>query len=137
MTDKTIADLRILIADDQNDARSMLRAMLTELGVTQIYEASNGREALSFIDVAPDMIDLIICDWNMPRMTGMDVLRQLRSVYPDVPFLMVTGRRDMNSIAEAKSAGVTAYIGKPFSPAQLEVKLRVIQQRNKERRKEA
>ncbi len=131
MTDKDMSDLRILIADDQNDARGMLRAMLNDLGVTQIYEATNGREALSFIDVAPDMIDLIICDWNMPRMTGMDLLRQLRTVYPDVPFLMVTGRRDMDSIAAAKSAGVTAYIAKPFSPAQLEVKLRVIQQRRK------
>ena len=125
-TEKPFSDLRILIADDQSDARSMLRAMLMDMGVTQIYEAANGREALAFIDVAPDMIDLIICDWNMPRMSGIDLLRQLRSVYPETPFLMVTGRKDMDSIVEAKASGVSAYIGKPFSPAQLEVKLRVV-----------
>jgi two-component system, chemotaxis family, chemotaxis protein CheY len=129
--EKQFNQLRILIVDDQADARSMLRAMLSEFGITQIYDASNGREALSFIDVAPDMVDLVICDWNMPRMTGMELLRQLRSVYPDTPFLMVTGRKDIDSIAEAKSAGVSAYIGKPFSPAQLEVKLRVILQQSK------
>lgn len=123
--------MRMLIVDDQADARGLLRNMLSELGVTQIYEASSGREALSFIDVAPDMIDLIICDWNMPHMTGVDLLKQLRSVYTNVPFLMITGRKDMSSIIEAKASGVTAYIGKPFSPAQLEVKLRVIMQKQK------
>ncbi len=126
-----LPDLRILIIDDQNDARSMTRAMLASMGINQIYEASDGREALSFIDIAPDMIDIIICDWNMPRMSGIELLKQLRSVYPDVPFLMVTGRKDMESIVEAKARGVSAYIGKPFSPAQLEVKLRVLMQQLK------
>ena len=121
-----ISDLKILIIDDQADARAMTRAMLATMGINQIYEASDGREGLSFIDVAPDMIDIVICDWNMPRMSGIDLLRQLRSVYPETPFLMVTGRKDMDSIVEAKASGVSAYIGKPFSPAQLEVKLRVL-----------
>lgn len=104
----------------------MLRAMLLDMGITQIYEAKNGREALSFIDVAPEMADVIICDWNMPNMTGIELLRQLRSVYPETPFLMLTGRKDIDSISEAKAGGVSAYIGKPFSPQQLEVKMRVI-----------
>lgn len=124
-------DLRVLIVDDQADARALLRVMLTEFGVTQIYESTDGRDALTFIDVAPDMIDLIICDWNMPKMTGIELIRQLRSVYPDTPFLMVTGRKDMDSVVEAKASGVTAYICKPFSPAQLEVKIRVMLQKGK------
>lgn len=119
-------DVKVLIIDDQGDARAMLRAMLMELGVTQVYEASDGREGLSFIDVAPDMVDVLICDWNMPKMSGIDLLRQLRSVFSNIPFLMITGRKDIDSIATAKASGVTAYIGKPFSKAQLEVKLRVI-----------
>ena len=57
---------------------------------------------------------------------GIDLLRQMRSVLPDIPFLMLTGRGDLDSVAEAKSCGVTAYIRKPFSPANLEIKLRVI-----------
>lgn len=122
-------DLKILIVEDQPDARSMLRNMLAELGITQIFEAGNGREALRFMDSAFDFVNIVICDWNMPNLSGLDFLRQLRSADPSIPFLMVTGRNDMDSVVEAKTAGVTGYIRKPFSPAQLEVKLRVILKR--------
>ncbi len=121
-----IEKMKILVVDDQSDARSMVRGMLSELGITQIFEASDGREAMTFTDAAMDMIDVVICDWNMPKMTGIDLLRQMRTVMPDMPFLMLTGRGDIDSVAEAKSCGVTAYIRKPFSPANLEIKLRVI-----------
>ncbi len=121
-----IDKLKVLVVDDQPDARALVRGMLGELGVTQIFEAADGKEAMSFTDAAMDMIDVIICDWNMPKMTGIELLRQMRSVSYDVPFLMVTGRSDLDSVSSAKSSGVTAYIRKPFSPAHLEVKLRVI-----------
>ena len=118
--------MKVLVVDDQSDARAMVRGMLGELGITQIFEASDGKEALSFTDAAMDMIDVVICDWNMPKLTGIELLRQMRSVSPDMPFLMVTGRSDIDSVSTAKSSGVTAYIRKPFSPAHLEIKLRVI-----------
>lgn len=121
-----IEKLKVLVVDDQPDARALVRGMLGELGVTQIFEAADGKEAMSFTDAAMDMIDVIICDWNMPKMSGIELLRQMRSVSYDVPFLMVTGRSDLDLVASAKSSGVTAYIRKPFSPAHLEVKLRVI-----------
>ncbi len=121
-----LSDLKILLVEDQDDARAMTRNMLMELDITQIFEASDGREALSFLDSAFDFIDLIICDWNMPAMTGVEVLRQLRTVDSSMPFLMVTGRSDMESIVEAKSSGVTAYIRKPFSSKELEAKLRIV-----------
>ncbi|MDH5722053.1 MAG: response regulator [Alphaproteobacteria bacterium] len=118
--------IKILVVDDQNEARAMIKNMLTEMGVTQVFEAPDGRQALAFIDTAFDFVDLIICDWNMPGLTGVELLRQLRTVYTDVPFLMVTGRSDMASVSEAKSSGVTAYICKPFSADQLETKLRIV-----------
>ena len=74
---------------------------------------------MTFIDSAFDFVNVIICDWNMPNMNGVEFLRQLRSVDAEIPFLMVTGRTDVNSVVEAKSSGVTAYISKPFSPQQL------------------
>lgn len=120
------SDYRVLIVEDQADARAMLRNMLGEFGITQIFESGNGREAMSFMDSAFDFVNLVICDWNMPGLSGVELLRQLRSVNMEVPFLMVTGRSDMGSVMEAKTSGVTAYIRKPFSPNQLEVKLRVI-----------
>lgn len=124
--DDGIKSLRILVVDDQMEVRSMLRGMLGELGITQIFEAGDGKEAMVFTDNAMDMIDVVICDWNMPKLSGIDLLRQMRSVYPSVPFLMITGRSDVESVSQAKASGVTAYIRKPFSPAHLEVKLRVI-----------
>ena len=124
-----LEDLKILIVEDQAEARAMLRNMLAELGVTQIFEAKDGREALAFVDSAFDFIDMIVCDWNMPGLSGVEFLRQLRTVDPAMPFLMVTGRSDMESVVEAKSSGVTGYIRKPFSPVQLEAKLRIILQR--------
>lgn len=124
-----LKNLRVLIVDDQQDARAMLRNMLLEIGVTQIFESPDGKSAMQFMDTAFDFIDIVICDWNMPNMTGVELLRQLRSADPSFPFLMITGRADKSSVIEAKASGVTAYITKPFSSAQLEAKLRIITQR--------
>ena len=119
-------EIRILIVEDQPDARALLRGMLGEMGVTQIFESKDGREALTFMDAAFDFVDLIICDWNMPGMSGLDLLRQLRTVDPNLPFLMITSRGDLDSVMAAKSANVTGYIRKPFSLAQLDAKIRII-----------
>ncbi len=121
-----LKDLKVLLVEDQSEARAMMRNMLAELGITQIFEAPDGKEALQFIDSAYEFINIIMCDWNMPSMNGVELLRQLRTVDPDMPFLMVTGRGDLESIVEAKTSGVTGYIKKPFSAAQLEAKLRII-----------
>jgi len=119
-------DMKVLIVDDQSDARALLRNMLMKFGINQIFESEDGRQALSFLDTAFDFVDFIICDWNMPNITGVELLRQLRTVDPNMPFLMVTGRGDAESIIEAKSSGVTGYIKKPFSSDQFEAKMRII-----------
>lgn len=117
---------RVLIIDDRFEARAMLKNMLVEIGVTQVFEAVDGREGLKFVDTAMDMVDMVISDWNMPNMDGVSLLKQIRSVDSSLPFLMVTGRGDIGSVAEAKSAGVSAYILKPYSLVQLEAKLRIL-----------
>ncbi len=123
---REMKDLNVLIVDDQPDTLALIKNMMNEAGISRIFEAGDGRKALDFMDSAFDVVDMIICDWNMPKMTGVELLRQVRSVYPDIPFLMVTGRGDMDSVVEAKSSGVTGYIVKPFSASQLEAKLRVV-----------
>ena len=82
--------------------------------------SENGQVALKFLDDAPEFVDLIVCDWRMPRMTGLEFLQQVRSVYPNMPFMMVTGKSDMSSVKTARESGVNAYIVKPYSPQQLE-----------------
>jgi CheY-like chemotaxis protein len=124
MTSK-LEHLRILLVDDQVPARAMARKMMKEFGIHQVFEAATGREALKFLDGAGEMIDVIVCDWNMPEMNGLELLQQVRTAGLEIPFLMVTGRADLDSVMEAKAAGVSIYIAKPFSPAQLEAKLRI------------
>lgn len=121
-----ISGLKILIIDDRLEARSILKNMLTNIGVTQVFEASDGREGLRFIDTAFDFVDIIMCDWNMPGMDGISLLKQLRTVDPQFPFMLITGRGDITSVAEAKGAGVSGYILKPYSLLQLETKLRIV-----------
>ncbi|MCB1530523.1 MAG: response regulator [Rhodospirillales bacterium] len=128
--------LKLLIVEDQMEARTILRNMLGELGVTQIFEAGDGREALSFLDMASDLVELIICDWNMPNMSGLEFLSRIRSDGCNIPFLIISGRGDRDSVLKAKAGGVSGYIRKPFSSAQLEVKLRVLMQRMVEAQKE-
>lgn len=124
--------LKVLVIEDEKEARTMMRDMLSTMGVTQIFEASDGKEGMQFLDMAFDLVDIVLCDWNMPNMNGVSLLRQFRSVDNQTPFLMITGRGDMNSVLEAKTAGVSGYILKPFSLNQLEAKLRIISYTSKE-----
>ncbi len=118
--------LGVMIIDDQPAARNLLKKMLKELQIEEVFEAANGQEAMRFLDSAPDMIDLVICDWNMPSVSGIELLKQVRSTGSQIPFLMVTGRADKDSVVEAKGAGVSGYIAKPFSQTQLEAKMRIV-----------
>ncbi len=126
MIEKNVMDLSIIVIEDQDDARAMIKAMLKSLGVAKVYEAKNGVEGLSFLDIAPDMIDGVICDLMMPEMSGIDLLLQIRAVDPYIPFIMITGSEDATMHRKAKQAGTTAFIKKPFSLEQLQAKLEVI-----------
>ena len=121
-----LKDLRVLVVEDSFQTIALIRTMLTDFGITQIYTAKDGKEALDFLGTCDELIDVVMCDWNMPRMSGLEVLRQVRTVDPDMPFLMVTGSADPDSVLAAKSNGVTAYIAKPFSANVLKKKLNVV-----------
>lgn len=119
-------DLIVLAVEDQSEAMRLLRSMLTDLGINQIYTAQNGKDALEFLDDCEEMINLIICDWNLPQVTGLELLRQIRTADPDIPFLMVTGASDRESVMVAKENGVTGYLAKPYSQNDLEKKLNLV-----------
>ncbi len=121
----TMNDLKILVVDDNFDALNLVRRMLTDLGINQVLTANDGFEAMSLLGEDPDndLVNIVLCDWNMPRMTGIELLRQIRTVDPSMPFVMITGSADIQSIKEAKSHGVSGYIKKPFSVAELKKKL--------------
>ncbi len=121
-----IRDLRVLVIDDSLEAVNLIRAMLQELGLNQVFVSKDGKDALDFLGACDDLVNVILCDWNMPRLSGIELLRQVRSVDPDFPFIMVTGAADLNLVKEARATGVTGYILKPFSARELEKKLRAV-----------
>jgi two-component system chemotaxis response regulator CheY len=116
MDDKNDKDLRrILVADDQLEARNIVQSILTSLGYFNIYQASTGHDA---IDLAIKReVDLIICDWNMPGATGLEVLQTLRSRsdHKNTPFLMLTSEAYKDNVRQAVKAGVTSYLIKPVT----------------------
>ncbi|MBG78291.1 MAG: hypothetical protein CL570_04590 [Alphaproteobacteria bacterium] len=122
----SFAKLRVLIVDDDADARGLIKSHLGSFGVFQIQEAANGYKAVEFLEHAYETIDVILCDWVMPGMDGADLLRKIRSIDPDMPFIMITGLNDEDSVIQAREAGVSAYVAKPINPAKFAAKLRLI-----------
>lgn len=119
-------DLRVLVVDDTSHARELTLLFLTRLGVHQVHAAADGREAQEFLEFSGDRIDLIICDWHMPGMTGLELLQKVRAIDPDMPFIMVTGNTDVDAVKAAGELSVSAYISKPYSPRQFEEKLMAV-----------
>ncbi|KAA0678456.1 response regulator [Roseomonas genomospecies 6] len=122
--------LRVLLADDEPAARGYVEMILRDLGITDLTIAEDGREALTRFEERQGAIDLIVCDWKMPGLSGLEFLKLVRAARPDMPFLMVTALATMIAVEEAMAHDVTAYIAKPFSPEQLEEKILVLVNRN-------
>jgi two-component system chemotaxis response regulator CheY len=122
----SLNELKVLVVEDSPAAAKLLQMVLAGLGIHQSFVAQDGKAAQDFLDAADDLVDIIICDWQMPRMSGLELLCQVRTVYPDMPFMMVTGNNDIESVKIAKQSGVNAYITKPFSAAQVQSKLLAI-----------
>ena len=129
MTDPNLQCLRVLIVEDQENTRNMLREMVRSIGAGAVFAAQSGREALTILEDAASAVNVIICDWMMPEMTGIELLAAVRKRYPKTPFLMLTGKVDAEAVKQAVQGGVSGYIAKPVSRAQIEVKLRIVGQK--------
>jgi two-component system chemotaxis response regulator CheY len=119
-------DMSVLIVDDATTMRRIVRSLLRELGIKNVREAEDGMQALE--DLARVKADLVVSDWSMPNMTGIDLLRAIRAneMLKEIPVLMVTAESKKENIMEAVQAGVNNYIVKPFNSKTLEEKLNKI-----------
>ncbi len=99
---------------------------LSGLGVHQVHAAADGREAREYLEYSGARVDLIICDWHMPGMTGLELLQKVRAIDPHMPFIMVTGNSDVDAVKAAGELDVSAYIRKPYSPQQFAEKLMAV-----------
>jgi len=115
--------LKVLIVDDQLTIRSLVRAGLRDLGVTETREASDGEEALHALVASPS--NLIISDYNMPKLDGLGLLMAVRKYPPtnSTAFIMLTGRADRELVQRASQYGVNNYLVKPFTVATLREKI--------------
>jgi two-component system chemotaxis response regulator CheY len=117
------AALKVLVVDDQNSVRQMTRITLEQIGVRHIHEAENGVKAIDTASTQP--LDLIISDYNMPEMDGLQLLQAVRG-HPAarrVPFILVTGRGDRELVVKAAQAGANNYVVKPFTADILKTKI--------------
>ncbi|MBL7179758.1 MAG: chemotaxis response regulator CheY [Pseudomonadota bacterium] len=115
--------MKVLIVDDFATMRRILRNILKQLGFTNITEADNGKAALK--ELKKEKFDLILCDWNMPEMPGIELLNTVRAddALKHIPFVMVTAEAQKDNIIEAVKAGVSSYIVKPFTAETVSEKL--------------
>ena len=106
---------RVLVVDDFATMRRIVKNILTQLGYKDIIEADDGTTAQEILN--QEKIDLIISDWNMPKMTGLELLKYVRSTpdLADIPFIMVTAEAQQDNIILAVKAKVSQYIVKPFT----------------------
>jgi len=113
--------MKFLIVDDSSTMRRILMNTLKKLGHDDFVEAENGELALKKFKEGG--VKIIITDWNMPVMSGLDLILAVREDDPNIPILMVTTNAAKDDIIEAIKAGATNYIVKPFTPETLEEKL--------------
>ena len=115
--------MRVLVVDDFSTMRKIIKNILRQLGFNNIVEADDGSTAWEILN--KDNIDFIVSDWNMPIMSGIELLRKVRASeeYADIPFLMVTAEAQQENIIEAVQAKVSNYIVKPFTPETLGQKI--------------
>jgi two-component system chemotaxis response regulator CheY len=117
-------DMRILVVDDFSTMRRIVKNLLQELGFSNFEEAEDGVQAWNSIETHKGF-DFVVSDWNMPNMTGIDLLRKVRADdrFKGTPFLLITAEAKRSQILEAAEAGVDGYIVKPFTAATLNEKI--------------
>lgn len=128
-------DTKFLVVDDFATMRKIVKKVLTELGYTNVEEAEDGKPALKMLQDAQQAgtpFGFVISDWNMPGMTGIDLLKSCKADphLKSMPFMLVTAESEQKNIIEAAKAGVSDYVVKPFNAQTLKGKLERIWQKH-------
>jgi two-component system, chemotaxis family, chemotaxis protein CheY len=111
-----MTDIKFLLIDDMSSMRGVTKMFLMDAGYTSIDEAADGSSALKMLQ--NHQYEFIICDWDMPKMTGLELLIEVRKdeKLKHLPFLMLTATNKLEKVKAAIEAGVSDYIAKPFQP---------------------
>jgi two-component system chemotaxis response regulator CheY len=119
--------LKALVVDDSKTIRMIIRRILVELGY-EVCEAGNGKEALDVLAVEKTAVSLVLADWNMPEVNGLELVKRLRQDpdYSSIKVIMVTTETEMDHMVSALKAGANEYVMKPFTKNILKEKLELI-----------
>jgi two-component system chemotaxis response regulator CheY len=119
--------MKVLVVDDSATMRRIIINVLIRLGYENNFSAEDGIKGLKVLDDNPD-IELIITDWNMPEMNGLEMVKAIKKnvLYKDIPIIMVTTEGGKTEVITALKAGVNNYVVKPFTPEVLKDKLKSI-----------
>lgn len=115
--------MKILIVDDSSTMRRIIANTLKSIGQEDVVTAGDGVEGLQALNDNPD-VQLVLTDWNMPNMNGLDFLTKVRETNKDLPMLMITTEAEKSNVVTAIKAGANNYIVKPFTPDVLGEKLK-------------
>lgn len=123
--------MKTLVIDDMMTMRKIITKMLKQIGFTNVSEADDGATAWPMIQQAQESgepFDFIVSDWNMPKMSGLDLLIKIRATegIKDTPFLMVTAEAEQSNVVKVVQAGVSNFVVKPFKPETLQEKIQKI-----------
>lgn len=133
--DPAFENLCILICDDDAAILKIIEHILGQLGAAAVHSTRSPRMALQLLkEPVKKPFDLFICDWMMPEMSGLDVLKNVRNVGLQTPFVMLTGKATSDAVSQAASEGVDAYIAKPFSADEVQRKIKTVMRRTRNRR---
>ncbi|ALG73405.1 regulator [Azospirillum thiophilum] len=120
---RTIHDLGVLLVEDDDFTRKLISRLLHDIRVRVVFEAADGVQALDILRKSGEDVDLAICDLEMPRMGGLDLLHALRTAtgnpLADLPVLVLTGHREADVVKRAIAYGISGYLVKPVSKADL------------------
>jgi two-component system chemotaxis response regulator CheY len=114
--------MKFLVVDDSSTMRRIIKNSLKRIGYEDVEDAENGRDALEKLNG----IDIILTDWNMPEMDGLEFVKRVRTQNKTIPILMVTTNAAKDDIVEALKNGVNNYIVKPFTPETLKEKVETV-----------
>jgi len=119
--------MRALIIDDSRAMRTIISRIITGLGF-EVTQAGDGKQGLDTLRALPAQPDIVLVDWNMPEMTGIEFLRAMRAdaTFAGVKVVMVTTEAEMARVSEALDAGANEYVMKPFTPEIMVDKLRML-----------
>ena len=121
--------LRILVVDDEEEIRNLLQGVLRDIGIVRVHLAENGEMAWQRLSRSELDYDLVISDWLMPRMDGLELLNKMRKCGSKTPFMMLTVKVTVEAVAAAKAAGVTIYLAKPFTYSDFSKKISALAKR--------